>query len=152
MHRTVKIWDYQNKSVVQTLEGHSHNVTVCCFHPKLPFIITGSEDQVVNIWNASTYKLEDTINSGLERVWAVGYANDTKLAIGYDCGTVVLKLGKEEPVVSMDRKGKIIWALNNDIQQLAIKDPKEGVLDGEKIALPSKDLGTSDVYPQQMMV
>jgi coatomer subunit beta' len=148
---TVKIWDYQNKSVVQTLEGHSHNVTVCCFHPKLPFIITGSEDQVVNIWNASTYKLEDTINSGLERVWAVGYATDTKLAIGYDCGTVVLKLGKEEPVVSMDRKGKIIWALNNDIQQLAIKEPKEGGVDGEKIALPSKDLGTSDVYPQQMM-
>ncbi|KAL0477356.1 COPB2 [Acrasis kona] len=146
---TVKIWDYQNKSVVQTLEGHSNNVTICCFHPKLPFIITGSEDHVVNIWNSTTYRLEETINSGLERVWAVGYASDTKLALGYDGGTVVLRLGKEVPVVSMDKKGKIIWALNHDIQQLAIKD-KDQFQDGEKIALPSKELGTSDVYPQTM--
>lgn len=42
--RTVKIWDYQNKTCVQTLTGHTHNVSVACFHPELPIIITGSED------------------------------------------------------------------------------------------------------------
>ena len=29
---------------MQTLEGHTNNVTVVCFHPELPIIITGSED------------------------------------------------------------------------------------------------------------
>ncbi|KAF3848083.1 hypothetical protein F7725_021111 [Dissostichus mawsoni] len=42
--RLVKIWDYQNKTCVQTLEGHAQNVTCVCFHPELPIILTGSED------------------------------------------------------------------------------------------------------------
>ena len=40
----MKVWDYQNKSCVQTLEGHSQNVSVVCFHPELPVILSGSED------------------------------------------------------------------------------------------------------------
>ena len=40
----VKIWDYQNKTCVQTLEGHAQNVTAVCYHPELPIILTGSED------------------------------------------------------------------------------------------------------------
>lgn len=41
---TAKIWDYQTKTCVQTLEGHSQNVGCVAFHPELPIIITGSED------------------------------------------------------------------------------------------------------------
>ncbi|KAL5649964.1 hypothetical protein ACJX0J_040773, partial [Zea mays] len=43
---TAKVWDYQTKSCVQTLEGHTHNISDVCFHPELPIIITGSEDVV----------------------------------------------------------------------------------------------------------
>uniref|UniRef100_A0AAX7U8J5 Beta'-coat protein n=1 Tax=Astatotilapia calliptera TaxID=8154 RepID=A0AAX7U8J5_ASTCA len=42
--RLVKIWDYQNKTCVQTLEGHAQNVTCVSFHPQLPIILTGAED------------------------------------------------------------------------------------------------------------
>ena len=42
--RLTKIWDYQNKTCVQTLEGHSQNVVCVAFHPELPIILTGSED------------------------------------------------------------------------------------------------------------
>lgn len=45
--RMLKVWDYQNKTCVQTLEGHTHNVSVTCFHPTLPLIISGSEDGTV---------------------------------------------------------------------------------------------------------
>lgn len=34
----------QNKTCVQTLEGHAQNVSCASFHPELPIIITGSED------------------------------------------------------------------------------------------------------------
>lgn len=96
--RTAKVWDYQTKSCVQTLEGHSHNVTVCAFHPELPLIITGSEDGSVRLWHSTTFRLENTLNYGLERVWAVGYARGTqKLALGYDEGTVVLKVPYSPP-------------------------------------------------------
>ena len=30
----VRIWDYQTKACVQTLEGHTHNVAAVLFHPR----------------------------------------------------------------------------------------------------------------------
>jgi hypothetical protein len=39
--RLIKVWDYQTKACVHTLEGHSHNISSVCFHPELPVIITG---------------------------------------------------------------------------------------------------------------
>lgn len=43
--RLVKIWDYQTKTCVQTLEGHAQNLSCVSFHPEFPLIITGSEDR-----------------------------------------------------------------------------------------------------------
>jgi coatomer subunit beta' len=102
------------------------------------------------IWNSSTYKIEDTLSHGLERVWAVSYTSDTKIALGYDGGTVVLKLGSDRPVVSMDEKGKIVLAINNEVQQLTIKGGDSN--EGEKVATTSKDLGTLELYPISITV
>ena len=66
--KLVKIWDYQTKTCVQTLDGHSHNVSAVAFHPELPIIITGSEDGTLRIWHQTTYRLENTLNYGLERL------------------------------------------------------------------------------------
>ena len=48
--RTVKIWDYQTKTCVQTLEGHTNNVSAVLFHKRLPIIISGGEDGTVRLW------------------------------------------------------------------------------------------------------
>ena len=77
--KLVKVWDYQTKACVQTLEGHTHNVSAVCFHPELPIIVSGSEDGSVRIWHATTYRLENTLNYGLERLWALGYARGSNL-------------------------------------------------------------------------
>jgi coatomer subunit beta' len=69
----VKVWDYQNKKCIQTMEGHTNNVTVVGFHPSLPVIVTGSEDSTVRVWHADTYRLEKTLNYGFERVWSLGF-------------------------------------------------------------------------------
>lgn len=45
----VRIWDYQTKACVQVLEGHSHNVSSVLFHPRLPILISGSEDGTVSV-------------------------------------------------------------------------------------------------------
>ena len=91
--RLVKVWDYQNKTCVQTLESHTQNVSVVCFHPELPIIVSGSEDGTVRIWHANTYRLENTLNYGMERVWALGVIRGSNdVAIAYDEGTVVIKV------------------------------------------------------------
>ncbi|KAH9615444.1 hypothetical protein KSS87_021359 [Heliosperma pusillum] len=148
---TAKVWDYQTKSCVQTLEGHTHNVSAVCFHPELPIIITGSEDGTVRIWHSTTYRLENTLNYGLERVWAIGYVKSSRrVVIGYDEGSIMVKIGREIPVASMDNSGKIIWARHNEIQTVDIRRVGAGyeVTDGERLPLAVKELGTCDLYPQ----
>lgn len=89
----MKIWDYQNKAIVQTLEGHAQNVTAVAFHPELPIILTGSEDGTVKIWHSSTYRLETTLNYGLERVWSIAHIRGSNdIGIGFDEGSVMIKV------------------------------------------------------------
>lgn len=107
---------------MQTLEGHTHNVAAVMFHPELPIILTGSEDGTVRIWHSTTYRLENTLNYGMERVWALSYVKGSNsVAIGYDEGLVQIKIGGDEPVASMDASGKIIWAKHNEIQTVNVK-------------------------------
>lgn len=145
--KTVKIWDYQSKQCVQTLSGHTNNCSAALFHPVLPIIITGSEDGTVRIWHAATFRLETTLNYLLERVWYISCLKDSNLmTIGYDEGTVVIKLGSEEPVVSMTPAGKIVWAKGNDIQTANLKLVE--ARNGERLPLSVRDMGSSEIYPQ----
>ena len=152
--RTVKIWDYQTKACLQTLEGHSHNVSSVCFHPRLPLIISASEDGTVRLWHSTTYRPETTLNYGMERAWTLAPTKDAnKVAIGYDEGTVVLKLGNERPVASLDTSsGKLVWAYGHDIQTMTVKGLSKGgeIADGEKLQLSARDLGACEVYPQAL--
>ena len=88
-----KVWDYQTKACVQTLEGHAHNVSSVCFHPELPIIVTGSEDGTVRLWHSTTYRLENTLNYGLERLWAVGYCRGSNRSVACCCWGVKLCAG-----------------------------------------------------------
>lgn len=89
----IKIWDYLSKSCIQTLEGHTSNVSFAIFHPSLPILVSGSEDGTIKIWHSSTYRLENTLDYGLERAWCVAYAKKgNDVAFGFDEGTVVVKV------------------------------------------------------------
>ncbi|KAH0290956.1 coatomer beta [Aureobasidium namibiae CBS 147.97] len=150
--RTVKIWDYTTKALIATLEGHTSNVSFACYHPELPVIISGSEDGTVKIWHANTYRLEQSLNYGLERAWCVSYQRGRQgIAMGFDDGAVVVKMGREEPAVSMDNSGKIIWARHNDILTAVIKGGDKSLTDGSPLTLPSKDLGSTEIYPQTLI-
>ncbi|KAF2489312.1 Coatomer, beta' subunit [Lophium mytilinum] len=149
--RTIKIWDYTSKALIATLEGHTSNVSFACYHPELPVIISGSEDGTVKIWHANTYRLEQSLNYGLERAWCVSYQRGKNgIAFGFDDGAVVVTMGREEPAVSMDGSGKVIWARHNEILTAVIKG-NEKLKDAETLTLPTKDLGSTEIYPQSLI-
>nr|CAG4640646.1 EOG090X01FO [Eulimnadia texana] len=150
--RMVKIWDYQNKTCVQTLEGHAQNIAAVAFHPELPIILTGSEDGTVRVWHSNTYRLETTLNYGLERVWTICcLPGSNNIALGYDEGSIMIKLGREEPAMSMDQSGKIIWAKHSEIQQANLKALSDSeIKDGEPLPLAIKDMGACEIYPQSI--
>ena len=54
-------------------------MSAVCFHPELPVILTGSEDGSVKIWHSTTYRLENPLNYGLERLWALGACKGSNL-------------------------------------------------------------------------
>lgn len=109
----VKIWDYQNKTCVQTLEGHAQNISSAVFHPELPILLTGSEDGTVRVWHSTTYRLETTLNYGLERVWTICcLPGSNNIALGYDEGAIMIKLGREEPAMSMDQVSLFVSSLD----------------------------------------
>ncbi|KAK2616333.1 Coatomer subunit beta' [Conoideocrella luteorostrata] len=149
--RTVKVWDYTTKSLIATLEGHTSNVSFACYHPELPVIVSGSEDGTIRIWHANTYRFEQSLNYSLERAWCVSYQKGKQgIAVGFDDGAVVVKLGREEPAVSMDASGKLIWARHNEVVSSIIKGDAS-LKDNDPISLPTKDLGTCEVYPQTLI-
>jgi len=155
--RTVKIWDYQTKSIVHSLEGHSHNVCAVLFHPKLPLIASASEDGTVRLWSSTTYRAESTLNYGMERAWALAATKESNmLACGFDEGCVVVELGSDDPVASMDATGKIVWAKNNEIQTTNVRGlasgtgDEDGLSDGERLPIIPRDLGACELYPQML--
>ncbi|XDT04658.1 Trp-Asp (WD) repeats profile [Nakaseomyces glabratus] len=152
---TVKIFDYQTKSCVATLEGHMSNVSFAVFHPTLPIIISGSEDGTVKLWNSSTYKLEKTLNLGLERSWCIAthpVGRKNCIASGFDNGFTVLSLGNDMPTLSLDPVGKIVWAggKNASVSDIftAVIRGNEDVEQDEPLPLQTKELGSVDVFPQ----
>lgn len=154
---TIKVWDYQTKSCVATLEGHVANVSFAVFHPSLPIIISGSEDGTLKIWNSSTYKVEKTLNLGLERSWCIATHPTGKknyIVAGFDNGFTVLSLGNDVPALSLDPVGKLVWAggknaTANDIFTAVIRG-SEDVEQDEPLLLQTKELGTVDIFPQTL--
>lgn len=63
----------------------------------------------------------------------------------------MVKVGREEPAVSMDVNGeKIVWARHSEIQQVNLKAMPEGIeiKDGERLPVALKDMGSCEIYPQ----
>ncbi|KMU80505.1 coatomer subunit beta [Coccidioides immitis RMSCC 3703] len=139
-------------ALIATLEGHTSNVSFACYHPELPIIISGSEEETIKIWNANTYGLEQSLSYGWKRAWCVSYQRGKQgIAMGFDDGAVVVKMGREEPAVSMDGSGKIVWARHNEVVSTVIKGGDATLKDGAPLTLPVKELGSCEVYPQSLM-
>ncbi|KAJ3758110.1 coatomer WD associated region-domain-containing protein [Lentinula raphanica] len=151
--KTVKVWDYLSKSCVQTMEGHTNNVSFSVFHPSLPVIISGAEDGTVKIWNANTYRIENTLSYALERAWCVAlHRTANEVAVGYDEGLVVIKLGKDEPNFSVDSSGKMIYTKSSVVlsANLSLVDDSS-LSDGQRVQLSSKEIGSSEVFPTAIL-
>lgn len=149
--KTCKIWDYQTKGLVASLEGHTANVSFAVYSPQLPIIVSGSEDGTVKIWHANTYRLEQSLSYGLERAWCVSVQRGKQgIAMGFDDGAVVVKMGREEPAVSMDSTGKLIWTKVNEVLSGVVRGDDPSLKDGAPIAISAKELGNIEVYASSL--
>lgn len=67
------------------------------------------------------------------------------------CSPALSQLGREEPAMSMDSSGKVLWARHSEVQQANLKAMGDAELrDGERLPLAVKDMGSCDIYPQTL--
>ena len=142
----IKLWDYQTKSCVATLSMHTSNVTALRFHPVFPLLLSVAEDDLLVVWNSMTLAEEATFNYQKKRGWCIDATTSNLVALGYDEGLVVLKIGKgSNVVVTMDSNGRAFWAKNNEIQSSNLVQATDSG-DGKAVDMTVKDVSTSEMY------
>jgi len=150
--QVIKLWDYQTRSCVQTLEYHEHNVSCVSFIHDRPLILSGSEDGSAVLWNSNTYTNEATIQLNKERCWSASHHKGlNRIALGYDFGTVVIKFGRDSPLVSMDGSGKVISIKQNEASTMNLRSIDiSSYGDGDRLPLVGKELGATENSPQSI--
>jgi WD40 repeat protein len=80
-------WD----SLIQTLTGHSGWVTAIAFSPEGKQVASGSDDETIKLWDATTGDLQQTLTGHSGPVRAVAFSRDGKqIASGSDDQTINL--------------------------------------------------------------
>lgn len=158
---TIKVWDFQSKKCLQTLQGHTQAVFSITSHPTLPVFISTSEDETLKVWHNLKFSCETTHALQMGRLWMMtsppkalpGVSNHHSpsiFAIACDNGVAVIQLGSDHPVVSLN-SGQLVWAKGLEIEAANLRIVEESTLvDGERVRMPVKDMGTCDVYPQHL--
>ncbi|KEP67192.1 UNVERIFIED_CONTAM: COPI protein, putative [Hammondia hammondi] len=144
----------------------------------LPLLFSAGEDAQLFVWHALTYKKELSLDLNVERIWSLSLLDPSSaasastggtagvasaagatgsgagglgglvLAIGSDSGTLVLKMGKEQPVASL-HSGKAVVARGFEILQVNLRLLEEQQYqDGERLPVAYKELGQCEIFPQ----
>ena len=124
------------------------------FHPDIPIIVSGGEDDVIHMWNSQTYKHVNQLNFGLKRIWAMSAVPENNaVAFGFDEGTVVIKIGKELPLATFSN-GKVVWVKQNEVSTFNLKllqGADDTSKDGETVKPQNvKELGVSETFVQNI--
>ncbi|VDD80775.1 unnamed protein product [Mesocestoides corti] len=91
---------------LDTLRGHTNNVSCAVFHPKQDLLISDSEDKTIRVWDLAKRACVSTIRRESDRFWVLAaHPTHSLFAAGHDEGMVVFKLERERPA----------WTIHRDI-------------------------------------
>ena len=89
--KSAKLWDLSTGTVVQTLAGHSEELTAVAFSPDGKKLATASRDNTARLWEVVTGSLLRVLGGHRNGVQSVAFSPDgKKLATGTLDGTVEL--------------------------------------------------------------
>ena len=95
-YNSVKAWE------VDTLRGHTNNVSCLVFHPFRDLLISNSEDRTIRVWDVTRRNCLHTFRRDSDRFWVLAaHPTSGALAAGHDGGMVVFKLATERPPACM---------------------------------------------------
>ena len=84
--------------LLDTLRGHTNNVSCAIFHPKQELLLSDSEDKTIRVWDLAKRVCVATIRRDADRFWVLAAHPTLNLfAAGHDEGMIVFKLERERP-------------------------------------------------------
>ncbi|CAL6053918.1 Coatomer_beta' subunit [Hexamita inflata] len=95
------IWDTYSRQIIKKQQQHTDVINSVHFVKQLQLLVTSSEDNSTILISTQSMAQERTLNFGLERGWccsSIQSGASTILALGYDAGTVILRIGDFAPV------------------------------------------------------
>lgn len=63
--QTIRIWNWQSRSLACVLTGHCHYVMCAQFHPKEDLVVSASLDQTVRVWDISGFRKKNVAPSSI---------------------------------------------------------------------------------------
>ncbi|KAF8226697.1 hypothetical protein L208DRAFT_1380098 [Tricholoma matsutake] len=99
-------------------------------------------------------RVKNTLSYALEQAWCVVLQRDAnEVAVSFDEGIVVIKLGWDEPTFSMDPSGKLIYTHNHNVLsgnlQMIFED--SNISEGAQVPLSIKEIGSTKIFAQSLM-
>ena len=146
---TVFLWDFPTRSKIHVLKGHTNNVSCVGFHADLPIVVSGSEDESVRLTSLANYRLQNTLQLRMGRVWAVEmHAKTGLLCVGMDRGMVALApVTQNQKPLAMDANGKVLYAEKESIYRIDLKATNCQGQDGTPVPVTAKELSTIENTP-----
>lgn len=66
--QTIRIWNWQSRSLACVLTGHCHYVMCAQFHPKEDLVVSASLDQSVRVWDISGFRKKNVAPASLSGI------------------------------------------------------------------------------------
>ena len=102
---SIKIWDIETKTLINMLQGHSHNITKVCYSSNGKLIVSSSYDGTIKIWNSINGDLIQTIiASEKDRVDDLCFSPD---------GSKIISTSKEEVKIWDMNTYELVSTLNH---------------------------------------
>ena len=79
--RTLKIWDVESGSLLQTLEGHQKSVSFCCISSDNRFIVSASYDRTLKIWDVESGSLLQTLECHQDSMYSCCISSDDRFIV-----------------------------------------------------------------------
>lgn len=120
---SIRLWEVERlrKSVklekciqpAADLIGHIDRIRCVKFTPDSRYLVSGSDDETVRIWNLETYKCQDVLTQPSDRVRSLAISDDCQfIACGGDDRQVILwDLETRQHIKTLSTQGSRIWSV-----------------------------------------
>eukprot|EP00762_Andalucia_godoyi_P008493 ANDGO_05748.mRNA.1 Coatomer subunit alpha-1 len=102
--RVIKLWRYNDVRAweVDSIRGHTNNVSCVAFVPKHDYVVSDSEDRSVRVWDLNKRTPLTTVRRDHDRFWTLAvHPENTLMAVGHDSGVAIYKLARERVPFSL---------------------------------------------------